>query len=146
MKREEIEASVHENLDAWNRQDAAGTVEMIAPDCLYIDNNTEVRGRDEIRANTEAYFDAFPDLHLEIDRTHIDGDTIVQEWRSSGTHKGDLMGIPPTNRRTEVRGVAINEFGSDGLVHRSVLCWDTAKLLRDLGVLPTPTDASTTTP
>ncbi len=105
MKREEIAASAQKNLDAWNRQDAAGTVEMIASDCHYTDNNTEVRGRDEIRANTQAYFDAFPDLHLEIDRTYIDGDTIVQEWRSKGTHKGDLMGIPATNRRTEVRAL-----------------------------------------
>ncbi len=142
MTRDEMEAKVRDNLEAWNRQDAAGTVEMIAPDCVYVDNNTEIRGRDAMQAAAQAYFDAFPDLHLELDRMYVDGDAVVQEWRSSGTHDGELMGIAATGRRTEVRGMGIDEFGADGLVHRSVLCWDTAKLLQDIGVLPAPTEAT----
>ena len=100
------------------------------------------RGRDAMQAAAQAYFDAFPDLHLDVDRIYVDGNAVVQEWRSSGTHDGDLMGIPATGRHVEVRGVGIEEFGPDGLVHRSVLCWDTAKLPQDIGVLPTPREAT----
>lgn len=142
MTREEMEAKVRETFEAWNRQDAAGTVEMIAPDCVYLDNDLEIRGRDAIQAAAQAYFDAFPDLHLELDRIYVDGNAVVQEWHSSGTHDGELMGIPATGLRTEVQGMRIDEFGPDGLVHRSVLCWDSAKLLQDIGVLPAPTEAA----
>lgn len=142
MTREEMEAMVRESVEAWNRQDAAGTVEMVALDCVYRDNNTEIRGRDAMQAATQAYFVAFPDLHLDIDGTYVDGDTVVQEWRSSGTHQGELMGIPATGRRAEARGIRIDELGPDGLVHRSVLCWDTAKLLQDLGILPAATEGT----
>jgi steroid delta-isomerase-like uncharacterized protein len=141
MIREELEGKVRDNLEAWNRQDAAGTVEIVAPDCVYIDNNVEMRGREAMQAAAQAYFDAFPDLHLELDRLYVDGNTVIAEWRSSGTHEGELMGIPATGARAEARGVLIDEFGDDGLLHRGVLCWDTVKLLQDLGVMPVPSEA-----
>lgn len=65
----------------------------------------------------------------------MDGNTVFQEWRSSGTHDGELMGIPATGRRAEGIGAAVDEFGPDGLVRRSALYWDAAKLLQDIGVL-----------
>src|SRR3954469_14007924 len=137
MTREELEAKVRENFDAWNRHDAAGAVGMIAPDCAGYDNNREMHGRDEMQAAAQAYFDAISDLHLEVVSILVDGNTVVTEWRSSGTHDGDLMGIPPTGKHTEASGLGIGEFGDDGLVHKSMLYWDTSKLLQDIGVLPT---------
>jgi steroid delta-isomerase-like uncharacterized protein len=136
MNREELEQKVRENYDAWNRHDAAGTVEIIAEDCVSYDNNTEMHGKDAMQAAAEAYFGAFPDLHLDIVSVFVDGNTVLTEWRSRGTHNGDLMGIPATGRSTEARGISLDEFGEDGLVHHSCLYWDTAKLLQDIGVMP----------
>ena len=137
MTREEMEAKVRSGFDAWNRHDAAGAMEDIAPDCVGYDNNREMNGRDAMQAAAQAYFDAISDLHLEVDAIYVDGNIAVTEWRSSGTHDGNLMGIPPTGRHTEAAGCGIDEFGDDGLIHRSKLYWDTTKLLQDIGVMPT---------
>jgi steroid delta-isomerase-like uncharacterized protein len=111
-------------------------VEVCAPDCVLSDNSRELHGRDAIQAATQAYFDAFSDMRLEVVSLHVEGNTVFQEWRSSGTHDGEMLGIPATGRRAETTGAAIDEFGDDGLVHRSALYWDSAKLLQDIGVLP----------
>src|SRR3954454_340400 len=101
MTRDEMEAAVREGYEAWNNHDAAGTVWLCAPDCDRRDNNREMHGIEEMKAAAQAYFDAFPDLHLDVVSLYVDGNTVIQEWRSSGTHEGELMGIPATGRHTE---------------------------------------------
>src|SRR4051812_42881498 len=134
MTREEMEATVRETFDAWNRHDAAGTVARIADDCVAYDNANQMNGPTEMQAAAQTYFDAFSDLHLDVVSLWVDGDTVINEWRSSGTHDGALMGIPPTGRRIEGHGMGIDQFGDDGRVHHSCIYWDTAKLLQDIGV------------
>jgi predicted ester cyclase len=51
------------------------------------------------------------------------------------THNGDLMGIPPTRRRGETHGCSVVEI-RDGKAVRTWVYWDTAHLLRQLGVMP----------
>jgi steroid delta-isomerase-like uncharacterized protein len=142
MTREEMEGAVRQGYEAWNHHAAAGTVAMCAPDCVFMDNFHEMHGIEEMKAGAEEYFEAFPDLRIELVSLYVDGNTVIQEWRSSGTHSGQLMGIPATGRHTEAAGAGIDEFGDDGLVHRSRLYWDTAKVLQDIGVMPAPAAAT----
>ncbi len=142
MTRDEMEAKVRDTYDAWNLHDAAGVVEMCAPDCVLYDNAREIRGRDGIQTMAQDYLDAFPDLHIELISLYVDGNTVLQEWRTTGTHSGELMGIPATGRRAETIGAGVDRFGEDGLVDRSAVYWDTTKLLQDIGVLPTADTAT----
>lgn len=137
MDRRELEAKVRETFKAWNRHDAAGCVEMLAPDCVLCDNGQPVQGREAIRARMQAYFKAFPDLALELLSLYVAGDTVLTEWRSAGA-AGDRQrsGIPRTGRSTDTTGTGVEEFAADGLVHKSTLYWDTARLLRDVGIAP----------
>src|SRR3954454_3276454 len=136
MTREEMEAKVRAGYDAWNRHDAAGTVADIADDCVAYDNANQMNGPGEMQAAAQTYFDAFSDLRLDVVSLWIDGDAVVTEWRSSGTHDGELLGIPATGRPTEGHGMGVDQFGDDGLIHHSCIYWDTAKVLQDVGVMP----------
>jgi steroid delta-isomerase-like uncharacterized protein len=136
VTRDEIEAKVRETYDAWNRHDAAGVAQTYALDCVLRDNARETSGRDGIKGLAEDYLDAFPDLHIELVSLYVDGNTALQEWRTTGTHEGALLGIPATGRRSETIGAGVDVFGDDGLISRSALYWDTIKLLQDIGVLP----------
>lgn len=126
MTRDEIEREIRENLAAWNRHDAAGTVAMCADDCVLQVNNQRVEGREAMQAVAQAYFDAFADFRLEFTSVWIDGDTALEEWRSSGTNT-------ETGRRTEVIGLGLDQFGQDGKVHRSAVYFDTAALSAGAG-------------
>ena len=52
----------------------------------------------------------FPDFHVTIEDTIAQSDKIVKRWTATGTHKAEMMGIPPTNRQVTIRGVAIYRF------------------------------------
>src|SRR4029453_1917572 len=55
-----------------------------------------VVGRDGYRQAMQMYITAFPDLHFRIDQMLPSGDYVVTRSTPTGTHNGELMGIPPT--------------------------------------------------
>jgi predicted ester cyclase len=58
----------------------------------------------------------------------------VTRWTATGTHRGDLKGVPPTNRRAVTNGCSVTQFKNGKAVH-NWLYWDTGHLLKQLGVL-----------
>jgi predicted ester cyclase len=62
-------------------------------------------------------------------------DKVVVRWSSHGTHRGEMQGIPPTNRPMTMTGMAIYRFAGGKIVEE----WmnnDTLGMLRQLGVIP----------
>ncbi|MEW6296917.1 MAG: ester cyclase [Thermodesulfobacteriota bacterium] len=59
---------------------------------------------------------AFPDIRVSIEGIFAANDKVVVRWSSRGTHRGEMQGIPPTNRpicrRQDCRGV--DEYGYVG--------------------------------
>jgi len=60
---------------------------------------------------------------------------VIVRWRSTGTHRGQLMGITPTNRKVELHGCSVIEVKNAKGGHAWVY-FDNAHLLRQLGALP----------
>jgi steroid delta-isomerase-like uncharacterized protein len=78
---------------------------------------------------------AFPDLEVKVDHLVADEDNVAIAYTVEGTHKGELMGIPPTGRRMKARGVQIARFENGKLVER----WgssDQLGILQQLGAAP----------
>jgi predicted ester cyclase len=44
---------------------------------------------------------AFPDFEMEIVELIAEGDAVVAHFRCSGTHRGEWLGVPATERRFE---------------------------------------------
>ena len=70
-----------------------------------------------------------------------DGDYVCTRWTSSGTHDGDLMGIPPTGKHASITGLSIDKI-QDGKVVESWNEWDNAGLMQQLGLVGEPAGAS----
>jgi len=45
---------------------------------------------------------AFPDLDFEIESQIADGDSIAVVGNMTGTHSGEFLGVPPSNRKVNV--------------------------------------------
>jgi predicted ester cyclase len=58
-----------------------------------------------------------------IGQLHASGEHVVTQYTATGTHNGDLMGIPPTRRQAEVHGCTVAEI-RNGKVVRSYVYWD----------------------
>ncbi len=92
-------------------------------------------GPQQIAALYVRHYAAIPDAHVRVDRMVAEADTVVVVWTSSGTHRGTLLGIPPTGKYVSFKGVSVLRYRG-GLVIAGTRIWDMAGLLRQLGLLP----------
>ena len=58
-------------------------------------------------------------------------------WTGTGTHVGDVNGIPATNRPIRVDAISIHRI-QEGKIAETWEVWDTLGFLRQLGVVPAP--------
>lgn len=68
---------------------------------------------------------AFPDMHVHVDDMIAEGDQVVMRYTGSGTHQGELMGIPPTNKAVTITGILIGRIRDGKFVER----WDEVDML-----------------
>src|SRR5262245_38371385 len=59
----------------------------------------DLHGPQEFKKFVQMYRTAFPDLVCTIEDQLADGDKVVTRFTARGTHRGELMGIPPTGRK-----------------------------------------------
>jgi steroid delta-isomerase-like uncharacterized protein len=130
-------AIVRQSWDAWNAHDPDAWIKLLH-ETHVTESDTlpqPVRGHEGARAFIEMYIKAFPDLRFSIDQMIESGDYVITRYTATGTHKGDLAGILSTGRHAETHGCVVAEI-KNGRVLRQWLYWDSAHLLRQLGVLP----------
>jgi predicted ester cyclase len=62
---------------------------------------------------------------------------VVTRWTAHGTHQGELLGIPATEKQAVVTGIAINRFAEDKIVE-AWNNWDGLGMMQQLGVAAFP--------
>ena len=121
---------------AWNAHDADAVAAVFAEDAVAreVGSPMEVHGREAVRERAVALQTAFPDFHLERVELVIDGDRHADRWILTGTHLGDLYGLPPTGRTVRVEGATFTRMNPEGLVIEDYHFSNMAALLAQLGV------------
>ncbi len=130
---------IRQSFDAWNAHDPERYVKNL-DDNWRAESDTlpaPLSGHAAARDFLKLYVTAFPDLRFEIDQMLASGDFVVTRWTATGTHRGPLMGIPPTNRTSVTHGCGVTEVKNGKQIHDWIY-WDVANLLRQLGVMPGP--------
>jgi steroid delta-isomerase-like uncharacterized protein len=130
--RAEREAIVRRHMESENVHDFDVTMGTFAhPRYEIIPTGAVHDGEAEVRAYFKESRTAFPDQRNElISMRHADDAVIVEFWLL-GTHRGALMGIPPTGREFRCRMTAFFVFEGAGLVCERVY-FDAATILRQL--------------
>ena len=82
--------------------------------------------------------DAFPDVTAEVTHSIAEGDLATCRVILRGTHKGELMGIPATNKSVEASVIDIVRFDADGKAAEHWGVVDTAEIMMQLGVMEAP--------
>ena len=143
MDRRQMLARAADALAAWNRGDAEGIAVNLAEDVIWRDValGMPLHGREAVKAAVRAYMTAFPDLNIKETSSTLAEPRLAQELTITGTHRGDLLGIPPTGRWTETYAAVITTFDEDGMMIEGAVYWNVAELLRQLGVGP-PVEAA----
>jgi predicted ester cyclase len=124
--------------EVLNRQDLSLLDELVSDD--FTDHNP-VPGTSPDKAGMlqgiGGFFEAFPDMRSEVDFLVAEGDLVVGHHTTTGTHQGDLMGIPATGRRIRVNEIHIVRIVDGQAVEHWGITDDMA-MMQQLGVVEAP--------
>jgi steroid delta-isomerase-like uncharacterized protein len=141
MPTEENKAIVRREVEELYNPDGDldAVEEIFAPDYVLHDPSLpeEGRGPEAARQLATAFRSAFPDLHTTFDEAVAEGDKVAYRWTASGTHEGELMGIPPTGNRMTITGTAIARI-SEGRIEEGWQNFDALGMMQQLGAIPKP--------
>ena len=139
MTAEERKAFVRRQIEElWNKGNLHAAKECFTKDFVSHDPGPqEVRGPEGFAENVAAVRSAFPDWHLEIVDQVAEGEKVVTRYVATGTHRGELAGIPPTGKRVEVPGMGIDYFRG-GKIRESWEYYDVMGMMQQLGAIPYP--------
>jgi steroid delta-isomerase-like uncharacterized protein len=136
-RRQAVEEKARSYFDAMDRRDAAAMaahwredgVEDVVPVGL-------MRGREELRDFFASMFAALPDARTTVTRLVAGEQSCAVEWRLEGTFDGaPYMGIEPTGKHVELRGLDLLEL-EDGELVSNTAYFDGAGFARQIGMLP----------
>jgi steroid delta-isomerase-like uncharacterized protein len=137
---EERKAFVRRQIDElWNKGNLDAADECFTSDFVSHDpaNPEGIRGPEGFKQNVAAVRSAFPDFHTRIVDQVAEGDRVVTRYVTTGTHRGELAGIPPTGKRVEVAGMGIDYF-SGGKISESWEYYDVLGMMQQMGAIPYP--------
>ncbi len=82
-----------------------------------------------------AFLGAFPDLQVTVEYLISEGDQIEGRVTTTGTHQGELMGIPATGKKVSFSEILIGRISNGKVVELSEVA-DTMTMMQQLGVIP----------
>jgi steroid delta-isomerase-like uncharacterized protein len=135
MSAKENKAVVRRYIDeAWNRHNIDATDELVSPEYINHAASAEYQ-RAGVKYSLNWLFSVFPDHRFDIEDAVAEGDTVAVRGTCSGTHEGELLGIPPTGERFAVQQVHwFRVAGGKVAEHWAVR--DDLGMMRQLGVRP----------
>ena len=130
-------ATLRRFFDRLSAGDVDGFGEMLADDFV---EHEETPGLAPTKDGVLEFFRmqraAFPNLRLDPEDVLPSGDKVVARSRMTGTHEGELMGMPPTGKSVDVQLIDIIRFGDDGLAHEHWGVFDMMAMMQQLGAVP----------
>lgn len=138
---DDITQVVRALFDAFNEGDLERAAAMVSDDFELVDvaAGQTFHGRAGCREWLEIFRTALPDARTEIVNLFTDGARVASEHIGRGTHTGAFVtpagALPATGRHVELRIGEIYEV-RDGKITRLYAYYDSATLMRQLGLLP----------
>lgn len=105
--------------EIWEEGNLDLVDELFAKDQVFQDPiSSGEEKREDFKEFIRSYRSAFPNLQYEIEGILADEDTVAFWGRSSGTHKGEFMGVEPTGNEFDVMGINVLRIEDGKVVER----------------------------
>ncbi len=135
MSTEDNKALARRAYEAVNQGNLADIYELFSPDFVLHNASMTIQGLEAYKQWFSMYITAFPDAQSTIEDMIAEGDRVVTRQMFRGTHTGDLMGIPPTDKQVSATGIVITRV-ANGKAVEQWSNYDDLGLLQQLGVIP----------
>jgi steroid delta-isomerase-like uncharacterized protein len=120
--------------DFWNKQNIDAFDKYYAADFIVHFANGD-QNSEQYKGLCQAYFTAFPDLHITTDGFVAEGDKVTKIWTANCTHMGEFLGIPATGKPIVVKGIEVFRI-ADGKIAELWVSMDNLGMLQQIGVIP----------
>ncbi len=122
--------------EAFNAKNLSIGDEMLAGDVVFHTTGGDALvGIESWKQYATIFVTAFPDLDFAVEDAIAEGDKVVLRWMGTGTHKGKLRNLLPTNKTVRFQGIAIYRIEEGKLAE----LWgqiDMLGLMQQLGAIP----------
>ena len=123
--------------EIWNEGELSLADDLFASD--YVNHygliSDLVRGPEAIKVSVALYRTAFPNLQITTHKMIAQAETVAIHWTARDTGAGDQATIVPSTARGTLMGMTFCRL-FEGKIAESWTNWDTAGVLRQLGVIP----------
>jgi steroid delta-isomerase-like uncharacterized protein len=128
--------------ECWNQGNLNKASELLADQVRFHDPvfPNMNPGIQNIKNHIEVSRKAFPDLKFIIEDTIAERNEVVVHWKAQGTHKGQFLGMQPTNRKVIVDGTSIYRLEGSKIAE-AYANWNLASMMQQLGVIELPKEA-----
>jgi steroid delta-isomerase-like uncharacterized protein len=123
--------------EIWNEGRIESVDELLAEDALMwgiARPDQSSRGGAEFKEFYHHQRSATPDVKINLDQVVQEGDTAFARWTVTGTHTGDGLGIPATNKTITLKGMSACR-ASNGKIVEGWNIWDQIGLARQLDLM-----------
>jgi predicted ester cyclase len=137
------EAVMHRWFDeVWNERRESAIDELMAADAVAHGVGSEpVVGTAAWKSFVRSFGGAFPDLRIQILRSLSQDDFVTVHIQCTGTHTGEGLAGPPTDRGVVFEGMVIARI-RDGRIVQGFNCIDFLTLYQQIGWVSNPVQPS----
>lgn len=104
MTLEDNKALVRRWIDVWMKKDLALLDELFTQDYTV---NGALIGLAGVKQAVEVLHISLSNISAELHKIIAEDDKVVIRWTVRGRHEGHLLGIPPTGKEVELKGINI---------------------------------------
>jgi len=122
--------------EVWNKRKLEVVNEIVSPSHALQAPNVRgsAVGPDAYKRQVALFLAGFSDFRWTVEDLIAEENKVVACWTISGTHRGEYMGVPATNRKVSVGGMTIHHL-SHGKIIDSYSNWDALGMMQQLGVV-----------
>ena len=128
--------------ECWNQGNLNKASEYLTDRCQFHDPAFPQlnAGIQNARNHVEGCRRAIPDVKVTIEDMIAERDEDVLHWKDRGTHKGQFLGMQPTQRQVNIEGTTIHRFEGSKIAEAHTY-WNVAAMMAQLGVAEVPKEA-----
>lgn len=125
--------------EVWNNGHLDLLEEFFADDIVEhgIERLPGMSGRESLTAIIGGLRAAVPDINVTVEDLLAEGDKVVVRSSVTGTHQGELLGVPGTGKFIRINNIGILRLAEARIVE----IWnlnDTLGLMQQIGAIPAP--------
>lgn len=131
----DLEQRLESYYDAWSQQDIDAVMAFFAEHSVFEDLAFSARfeGVEQIRHFVALTYTGSPDFQVQPTQIIVGNGVAAASWVMSGTHAGDLPGLPATGKPFQVRASSIVNFDGD-IIKSIVDYWNPLEFRRSVGL------------